>query len=61
MQTTPNLNLRTVKELLGLDRQVSDLLDQAPERSMKVARELLSLRQAVRQELERRHAAAATR
>jgi hypothetical protein len=60
MQTTVNLNLRTVKELLGLDRQVGVLLDQCPDRSLKVARELQALRQAIRQELGRRNAAAAT-
>jgi hypothetical protein len=47
-----------VKELLDLDRQVSELLDQCPDRSLRLARELLALRHAVRAELERRHAAA---
>jgi hypothetical protein len=61
METTFNLRLRTTKELLGLDRQLSILLDQCPDRSLKVARELLALRRAIRSELERRHGAAATR
>jgi hypothetical protein len=52
--------LMTAKELLDLDRQVSELLDQCPDRSLRLARNLQALRAAVRGELERRHIAAAT-